>query len=68
MSPDEAAQILNVTRESSPEDIIKRYETMFTANDPQKGGSFYLQSKIVRARERLEMELERRREELEGKQ
>ena len=26
-------------------------------NDPQKGGSFYLQSKVLRARERIEMEL-----------
>jgi import inner membrane translocase subunit TIM16 len=27
-------------------------------NDPKSGGSFYLQSKVVRAKERLEMELE----------
>lgn len=26
-------------------------------NDPKKGGSFYLQSKILRARERIEMEV-----------
>ena len=31
---------------------------MFEANDTGKGGSFYLQSKIVRARERLEQALE----------
>lgn len=35
-------------------EIAARYEKLFTANDPQKGGSFYLQSKIYRARERLE--------------
>lgn len=31
---------------------------MFKANDRTTGGSFYLQSKIVRARERIEMERE----------
>lgn len=30
---------------------------MFTNNDPAKGGSFYLQSKIYRAKEALEEEL-----------
>lgn len=29
---------------------------MFKANDRQAGGSFYLQSKIVRARERIEID------------
>lgn len=32
---------------------------MFAQNDRKAGGSFYLQSKIVRARERLEMEYEK---------
>ena len=30
---------------------------MFEANDPNKGGSYYLQSKIYRSREVLENEL-----------
>ena len=30
---------------------------MFDRNEPTKGGSFYLQSKILRARERIEMEV-----------
>jgi mitochondrial import inner membrane translocase subunit TIM16 len=30
---------------------------MFDANDPKNGGSFYLQSKILRARERIELEV-----------
>ena len=33
-------------------------------NDPSKGGSFYLQSKVVRAKERFDME---RAEELKAK-
>ncbi|KAI9296275.1 protein transporter [Neoconidiobolus thromboides FSU 785] len=54
---DEACQILNVEKDSPLESIIKRYETLFEINDPKKGGSFYLQSKIYRAKERIEMEL-----------
>ena len=34
-----------------------RFKRLFDANDPKKGGSFYLQSKILRARERIEMEV-----------
>lgn len=35
---------------------MERFKKLFDMNDPQKGGSFYLQSKILRARERIEME------------
>ena len=35
----------------------QRYTKLFDANDPKKGGSFYLQSKIYRAKEALETEL-----------
>ena len=31
---------------------------MFKVNDKKSGGSFYLQSKVVRAKERIEMELQ----------
>ncbi|KAJ5634848.1 protein transporter [Penicillium herquei] len=48
---DEACKILNV----KPPPPAK--PKLFDLNDPQKGGSFYLQSKILRARERIEMEL-----------
>jgi hypothetical protein len=36
----------------------QKFEHMFKANDRSAGGSFYLQSKIVRARERIEIERE----------
>ena len=39
------------------EDVLVRFKRLFDANDPKKGGSFYLQSKILRARERIEMEV-----------
>lgn len=36
---------------------MERFKRLFDVNDPQKGGSFYLQSKVLRARERIEMEV-----------
>jgi hypothetical protein len=37
--------------------LLQKYERLFELNDPGKGGSFYLQSKVVRAKEALELEL-----------
>jgi mitochondrial import inner membrane translocase subunit TIM16 len=39
------------------EDVMERFKKLFDVNDPKKGGSFYLQSKVLRARERIEMEV-----------
>lgn len=36
---------------------MERFKKLFDLNDPGKGGSFYLQSKVLRARERIEMEV-----------
>ena len=36
---------------------MERYKRLFDANDPKQGGSFYLQSKIVRAKDRIELEV-----------
>lgn len=38
--------------------ISQNYEHLFKINAKQTGGSFYLQSKVFRARERIEMELD----------
>ncbi|KAF3398095.1 Mitochondrial import inner membrane translocase subunit tim16 [Penicillium rolfsii] len=58
---DEACKILNVkppaSGETNLEHVMERFKKLFDLNDPQKGGSFYLQSKILRARERIEMEV-----------
>ncbi|KKK17585.1 mitochondrial import inner membrane translocase subunit tim-16 [Aspergillus rambellii] len=58
---DEACKILNVkppqNGEANLEQVMERFKKLFDLNDPQKGGSFYLQSKILRARERIEMEV-----------
>ncbi|CAJ2638563.1 mitochondrial import inner membrane translocase subunit TIM16-like protein [Trifolium pratense] len=48
----EARQILGVTEKTPWEDIIKKYERLFENN--AKNGSFYLQSKVHRAKECLE--------------
>ncbi|KAJ8254183.1 hypothetical protein COCON_G00207950 [Conger conger] len=56
MSLQEAQQILNVST-LSPEEIQQSYEHLFKVNDKTVGGSFYLQSKVVRAKERLVDEL-----------
>ncbi|XP_078414906.1 mitochondrial import inner membrane translocase subunit tim16 [Cetorhinus maximus] len=57
MSLQEAQQILNVTKLNSM-DIQQNYEHLFKVNDKSVGGSFYLQSKVVRAKERLDEELQ----------
>lgn len=36
---------------------MDRFKKLFDLNDPKRGGSFYLQSKVLRARERIEMEV-----------
>ncbi|KAL6102929.1 pam16 [Pungitius sinensis] len=56
MSLQEAQQILHVS-ELTPEAIQKNYEHLFKVNDKSVGGSFYIQSKVVRAKERLDEEL-----------
>ena len=62
LTVDEAYKILNVKPDGEAgapmmKAVAERYKTLFERNDPKKGGSFYLQSKIYRARERLETEL-----------
>lgn len=64
MEVDEALLVLNLEKsallEPKPLDtIIKQHSLYFAMNDPEKGGSFYLQSKVYRAKEALEAELRR---------
>jgi import inner membrane translocase subunit TIM16 len=59
---DEACQILNVgpgkMGNIELDVVTERFKRLFDLNDPKKGGSFYLQSKILRARERIEREIQ----------
>ncbi|KAK3164121.1 hypothetical protein QOZ80_1AG0012950 [Eleusine coracana subsp. coracana] len=52
MTEQEARQILGISERSTWEEIVKKYDTMFEKN--AKNGSFYLQSKVHRAKECLE--------------
>ncbi|KAK3414573.1 mitochondrial import inner membrane translocase subunit PAM16 like 2 [Eucalyptus grandis] len=52
MTEQEARQILGVTEETAWEDILKKYDALFERN--AKNGSFYIQSKVHRAKECLE--------------
>ena len=58
MSLEEAKDILNVTDAdiygADFEKLHKNYEHLFNVNEKTKGGSFYLQSKVVRAKERID--------------
>lgn len=56
MTLEEATQILNLEK-LEPEEIQKQYDHLFSMNDKSKGGSFYLQSKVFRAKERIDEEL-----------
>ncbi|KAE8811214.1 hypothetical protein D1007_11962 [Hordeum vulgare] len=52
MTEQEARQILGISEKTSWEEIVQKYDTMFEKN--AKSGSFYLQSKVHRAKECLE--------------
>ncbi|MBE7180219.1 MAG: hypothetical protein INR71_03255 [Terriglobus roseus] len=58
---DEACKILDVAPprqgKVDMERVMERFKRLFDQNEPKKGGSFYLQSKILRARERIELEV-----------
>ncbi|CDW86138.1 cochaperone pam16 [Stylonychia lemnae] len=55
MTRSEAFQILSIeeTTEVDPTKIMERFETLFVKNMPDRGGSFYLQSKIYFAKEHI---------------
>lgn len=57
MSLDEALRILDAERPDQTELIERNYKYLIEANDRSKGGSFYLLSKVVRAKERIDEEL-----------
>jgi import inner membrane translocase subunit TIM16 len=66
---EEACKILNVkppqNGKANMEDVTERFKKLFDVNDPKKGGSFYLQSKVLRARERIEAEVRVAEEKIE---
>lgn len=74
MSKDEALQVLNLTendiRSDNVESVQKQYDRYFEANSVENGGSFYIQSKVYRAKELLDdyvKEKEKEKEDGTGK-
>ncbi|KAL3232575.1 Mitochondrial import inner membrane translocase subunit TIM16 [Nakaseomyces bracarensis] len=63
---DESCKILNLDpiKDLNPDKINQRFDYLFNINDKEKGGSFYLQSKIYRASERLKWELSQNEKEV----
>ncbi|KAL6937987.1 hypothetical protein ACO0RG_004514 [Hanseniaspora osmophila] len=63
----ESCQILNLQKAdiNNLDKINKQYEYLFNVNDVEKGGSFYLQSKIYRAAERLKHDIKQAQDELQ---
>lgn len=58
MQLDEALKILNIDKTLLNKDTTEvQYKKFFEMNDPKSGGSFYLQSKIYRAKEAIDREL-----------
>jgi hypothetical protein len=55
ISVEEARMILGVDAAATREEITKRFEHLMKVNEEH--GTFYLQSKIFRAKERLDLEL-----------
>ncbi len=57
MSKDEAYMVLNLTEEEVSKDVTsiqRQYDRYFAANAVENGGSFYVQSKVYRAKELLD--------------
>uniref|UniRef100_A0A7S4FBF3 Mitochondrial import inner membrane translocase subunit TIM16 n=1 Tax=Chrysotila carterae TaxID=13221 RepID=A0A7S4FBF3_CHRCT len=52
----EARQILNVTQKATKEEILEAHEKLTKMNDPEKGGSAYLNAKFLYARNVLAKE------------
>uniref|UniRef100_A0A915ETP4 Mitochondrial import inner membrane translocase subunit tim-16 n=1 Tax=Ditylenchus dipsaci TaxID=166011 RepID=A0A915ETP4_9BILA len=64
ISLQESMQILNVKAPLDPSEVEEKFKHLFEINEKTKGGSLYLQSKVFRAKERLDEEL---RQEAENK-
>lgn len=55
MTKDEALKILELQKNENltPEDILFQSDKLIKMNDPEKGGSFYIQNKVFYAKEYL---------------
>ena len=55
VTKEEAYNILGINDQQkvTPQEIIKKFDHLYEANDPQQGGSLYLQAKVYHARQHL---------------
>lgn len=53
MTEEEAFKILGLPKDADRDKILQTFQRHFDANDPERGGSFYLQAKIYNAKEEL---------------
>nr|CAH8848411.1 unnamed protein product [Trichobilharzia regenti] len=58
MSLEEAKQILNIKDIHDKDTLNKHYEHLFSSNAKENGGTLYLQSKVFRAKERIDEEIQ----------
>lgn len=57
----QARSVLNIeSRTPGRDEILRQFKKYYEANDPDKGGSFYVQSKIWNAKEALMADLKNR--------
>ncbi|KAJ8970117.1 hypothetical protein NQ317_000571 [Molorchus minor] len=56
MSLSEAIRVLNI-QTFNPKEVERNYKYLFEANGKDQSGSFYLQSKVFRAKQRISSEL-----------
>lgn len=62
MPLDQARQVLNLEKAFTREDVAAQFEKYYASNDPDKGGSFYVQSKVFQARDTLLGDMKRQAE------
>ena len=63
MPPSQAREVLNLDPKAAltREAVMKQFNKYYAANDPETGGSFYVQSKVFNAKEVILEELSRGR-------
>jgi len=68
MPLEEARKILAIDAVQKPsyDFILEKHKHLFEANDTAKGGSFYLQSKVVRAKERVDEAIQNNEFDVDG--
>lgn len=58
MRIDEAWKVMGLESTATAEDIRDRYKHLFHVTDKENGGSFYIQSKVVMAKEAVDLEID----------